>query len=83
MKKAQKTLAGVLYFFMAIVIVALFMPVVREAFTGGLKNITSNVGNYVLITWIYTYWPVYFVIMILIILVIILTLKDYIICLCF
>jgi len=72
MKKAQRTVAGLLYFFMAIVIVALFMPVVRIAITSGLNNITANVSNYVLIGWIYTYWPVYFVIMLLIILVIIL-----------
>ena len=72
MKKAQKTIAGLLYFFMAIVIVALFMPVVRLAIADGLNNITSDVSNNVLIGWIYTYWPVYFVIMLLIILVIIL-----------
>ncbi len=72
MKKAQKTIAGILYFFMAVIIVALFMPVVRTAITTGLKNITVDVGNSVLITWIYTYWPVYFIVMILIILVIIL-----------
>lgn len=72
MKKAQKTIAGLLYFFMAVIIVSLFMPVVRIAITGALQNITTTVSNYIVIRWIYTYWPAYFVVMILIILVIVL-----------
>ncbi len=71
MKKAQKTIAGLLYFFMAVLIIALFMPVVRTAISEGI-GATVNDSNSVLIGWIYTYWPVYLVIMLLIVLVVIL-----------
>ena len=71
MKKAQKTIAGLLYFFMAVVIIALFMPVVRTAISSGIEKI-GNDSNSVLMGWIYTYWPVYCVVMLLVILVIIL-----------
>lgn len=72
-KKGQQAVSGFLYWFMAVIIVALFMPQVRSAITTGVSSISTNVTNYVLIRLIILYWPVYLGIMILIILIIILT----------
>ena len=74
MKKATSTIAGFLYFFMAIVAVALLMPTVREAITYGVnRSINSTHGG--LLSVILTYWPLFFIVMLLIILVIVLRPK--------
>lgn len=74
-KKGQKAVAGFLYWFMAVIIVALFMPTLRSSITSGVASISLNVSNYVLIRLILLYWPVYLGLMILIILIIIITRK--------
>jgi len=74
-KKGQKTVSGFLYWFMAVIIMALFMPTVRTAIINGMGNISTNVTNYVLIRLFILYWPIYLGVMVLIILIVILTSK--------
>ena len=69
MRKKGNIIANFLFFFMAIVVVALFMPVVTESLGHGLNNLSTNTTNYTLITIIITFWPVGLVLMALIIFV--------------
>jgi len=67
--KKGNAIANLLYFFMASVIVALFMPTVKEFIAIGVNNITNSTHG-IILTLIFTYWPVFFVIMMLVILII-------------
>lgn len=71
MKKGQNVIAGLLYFFMSVVIVALLMPTVRT-FIGMGVNATNGTTHGIFLRLIFNYFPVYFVILMLIILIIIL-----------
>lgn len=74
MKQGQAVFSGVLYFFMAMVIVALFMPVVRTFIGMGLGNLThQNYTNPTLIGLIINYLPVAFGFVMLIVFIIIVT----------
>jgi hypothetical protein len=75
-KKGQGVVAGFLYFFMAMVCVAVFMPAVRDSITSGIGNISSNVTNYSFIVMLIRFWPLYFGVMILIIFIVILTVRK-------
>jgi hypothetical protein len=69
-KKGQAIIAGLLYFFMALVIVALFMPTVIESINENIPTLeTALNGN--LIGFIVRFWPVGLFFMMLIILVVI------------
>lgn len=70
-KQGQSSLAGILYFFMALVIMFLFMPTLRVAITNGIANLSSNMANYTIITLIIRFYPVFLVIMLMVILAII------------
>ena len=65
------SIAGFLYFVMAIIAVALFMAPVKEMLTSGVNNITTNATNYELIVLIINFWPIFFFIMLLVVLIII------------
>jgi len=72
-REGQIAIAGLLYFFMAIVIVALTMPLVTSGINLGvntLNNNYSNSTNRVLIVMLIQYWPVFFIVMALVVLVI-------------
>ena len=71
MKKASSTVAGILYFFMAVLIVALLMPTVKESISIGL-NSTMGSATPVMLGMIITYWPMFFIIFALIILAVLL-----------
>ncbi len=65
------SIAGFLYFFMALIAVALFITPMREMVTHGVNNISSSVTNYELIVLIVNFWPVWFFIMMVIVLIIV------------
>lgn len=68
-KKGQRVIANLLFFFIAIVIISLFITPVREAITEGTSHIGTAL-NGDLIAFIFRFWPVYFGIMVLIILIV-------------
>lgn len=68
--RGQSSIAGVLYFFMAVICVALFMPVVRDSLDIGASAVSSS-SNGGLLSFIFTFWPVYVGIMLIIILVVV------------
>ena len=67
MKKKGNVIANILFFFMAMVCVALFMPALTETLTDGVSNLSVNTTNYTVITIILNFFPVFLVIMALII----------------
>lgn len=56
---------------MAIVIVALLMPTLRESISTGTDAVPSNFTNAGFITLILTFWPVFFILFLLFVLIII------------
>jgi len=68
MNSRGNAVAGFLYFFMAMVIVALLMPTVKTFIGYGISNVT-NATNASLIILIFTYWPVYFIVFAFIVLI--------------
>lgn len=70
MKKGQAVISGLLFFFMAIVCVALFMPVVKETISDNLSTL-GNATSGSFLQLIINYFPLYIVIMLLVILIII------------
>lgn len=71
-KKGQAIISGFLYFFMAITIVALAMPMVRDSIDLGVDALDNytNFTNYGFIRMLILYWPVFFITMVLVIFVI-------------
>ena len=70
----QNTISGILFFFMAIIIVSLTMPLVSDSIDMGLDVLDADNGtitNSGFIKVMILYWPVFFVSMLLVILVII------------
>ena len=72
MKKKANAIAGLLFFFMALVCVGVFMPAVLEVIDNNVDNISTFSTNGAIIGLIIRFFPAVLVIMMLIILVIIL-----------
>ena len=72
MKKKGNAIAGLLFFFMALVCVGVFMPAVIEVIDANVDNISTFETNGTFIGMIIKFFPAVLIVMMLIILVIIL-----------
>ena len=70
MKKGQEVISGLLFFFMAIVCIALFMPAVKEVISNNVDHL-GNATSGSFLQLIITFFPMFLVVMLLVILIII------------